>query len=319
MLLVLLHLVSGLASPPTVRLANGLHMPAIHFGTPSCGSSSVCSQNGGVAVSQALPLGFTAIDTAHHYMCQTGVAAGIAKSGIARDALWITTKVEACNNTFVRLGHCADDTMARFEDDLHQLDTSYVDLMLLHAPTSTGGGSKVYPGPAFGEAPCDCNSPAACAPMQQQWAVLEEMYKANKTRAIGVSNYCKACLDCIAKTGRIVPHVNQIQLHVGMGGPNPGDLPAECSGSMAVLGNPDVVQIGKQHGVSSAQVALRWLYQHSVPMVTAASANQTEYMAEDLAIFDWTLSDAEMAQLDTIKFANESAANQSPVKAMCNV
>lgn len=91
------------------------------------------------------------------------------------------------------------------------------------------------------------------------------------------------------------------------------------SGSMAVLGNPDVVQIGKQHGVSSAQVALRWLYQHSVPMVTAASANQTEYMAEDLAIFDWTLSDAEMAQLDTIKFANESAANQSPVKAMCNV
>ena len=53
--------------------------------------------------------------------------------------------------------------------------------------------------------------------MQQQWSVMEQMYKANKTRAIGVSNYCKACLDCIAKTGTIVPHVNQIQLHVGMG------------------------------------------------------------------------------------------------------
>jgi hypothetical protein len=127
----------------------------------------------GVAVSQALPLGFTAIDTAHHYMCQTGVAAGIKEAGVARDKVWITTKVEACNNSYVRLEHCSDDTMDRFEDDLQRLNTGYVDLMLLHAPTSTAGGENVYPHL------CECSSPAACVPMQQQWAILESMYGKN--------------------------------------------------------------------------------------------------------------------------------------------
>ena len=89
------------------------------------------------------------------------------------------------------------------------------------------------------------------------------------------------------------------------------------SGSMEVLGNAQVSQIGKLHNVSTAQVALRWLYQHHIPMVTAASANQTEYMAEDLALFNWSLSHDQMSQLDNIKFTNDPASALSPVKSMC--
>ena len=83
----------------------------------------------------------------------------------------------------------------RFEDNLAQLGARSVDLMLLHAPTGTS--ASVYPIPP-GSPSCNCSAPAACAAMQEQWAVLEQMYRAKKARAIGVSNYCAACLDCLA-------------------------------------------------------------------------------------------------------------------------
>jgi 2,5-diketo-D-gluconate reductase A len=309
-----------------VKLSNGVEMPLIIFGTPSCGTQAGCVAGTADAVAVALPLGFTGIDTAAHYMNQRGVAKGIVRSGLPRDAVFIESKVEACNNSFVRLGHCAADTHRVFLQNLEQLNVSAVDLMLLHAPTSTGGGSIVYPG-FSGSPPCDCRSAAACAAMQQQWGAMEQLYRAGKAKAIGVSNYCPACLDCLAKTSTVTPMVNQIRIHAGMDAlARPGALPAECwkrgitpqaysplgSGSSAVLSAPQLKAIGAVHGVSTAQVALRWLAQHGVPSVTAASASEASYMKEDLNIFNWTLSAAEMAALDHATFANETT-----VKTMC--
>ena len=133
-------------------------------------------------------------------------AAGIKASGASR--VWVTSKIEACNNSVVRWGHCGADTAARFEDNLAQLGATSVDLMLLHAPTGTS--ASVYPVPPRSPS-CNCTAPAACAAMQEQWAVLEKMYKAKKVRAIVVSNYCTACLDCIAAKSTVTPHVNQIR------------------------------------------------------------------------------------------------------------
>jgi len=211
-LLLLLAPATCFAAMPTVKLSNGVEMPLLLFGTPSCGKPepNSCAGNAtsgaGLAAKEALTLGFTGVDTAHHYMNQRGVAAGIKASGASR--VWVTSKIEACNNSFVRWGHCGADTAARFEDNLAQLGATSVDLMLLHAPTGTS--ASVYPIPPRSPS-CNCSSPAACAAMQEQWAVLEKMYKAKKARAIGVSNYCTACLDCIAAKSTVTPHVNQIR------------------------------------------------------------------------------------------------------------
>ena len=101
------------------------------------------------------------------------------------DNVWVTSKIEACNNSYARLAHCANDTRAIFDQNLKFLAADSVDLMLLHAPTSTGGaGGSVYPNLGH-TPPCDCSATDACVAMQQQWGVLEEMYTLGKTRAIG--------------------------------------------------------------------------------------------------------------------------------------
>eukprot|EP01050_Picozoa_sp_SAG11_P015368 SAG11_NODE_1986_length_3962_cov_4.050220_3_plen_197_part_00 len=175
-------------------------------------------------------------------------------------------------NTFVRWGSCAADTRKVFFQNLAELNREAIDLMLLHAPTSTGGGQQVYPG--FGHSPpCDCTSAVACGAMQEQWAVLEEMYVAKKARAIGVSNYCVKCLDCLEKTQKVAPHVNQIRIrHAGMDVLIPAranGLVSEClrrdiapqaysplgGGSLKVLSQPQLRMIGEKHNVSTAQVA----------------------------------------------------------------
>ena len=335
-LLIRLGLLLRAACVPTVRLANGVEMPQLLLGTPSCGAPSpnqACVDGTRDAVAASLRCGFPGVDTAHHYGNQPGVATGIAQLGV-RHHIWVTSKIEACNTTFVRLGHCTADTSARFAEDLRQLNATSVDLMLLHAPTATGGGSNVYPGPEFGTPPCHCSEPTACGAMQQQWAALEQLYRQGAARAIGVSNYCVQCLDCLARTATIQPMVNQIRLHVGMdalsangrGGSGFDPVVRACrargivlqaysplgSGSAAVLGANLTATIGRAHGVSSAQVALKWLLVHGVAIVARVAAQQTEYMHQDLALWNWTLTTDDMVRLDAATFANESA-----VKTMC--
>ena len=119
--------IAGTASAAnTVKLSNGVELPLLLFGTPSCGTRSGCSAGAGDAVAEAIPLGFQGVDTAAHYNNQAGVADGIRRSGAARGSVFIGSKVEACNNTFVRLGHCYEDTKKVFLQNLEELNTSQV-------------------------------------------------------------------------------------------------------------------------------------------------------------------------------------------------
>ena len=247
-------------------------------------------------------MGFTHIDTAHDYCadgttgsCKTGsTQVGIAKAiaGVARDSLFITTKVPGCGMQGIGRSTCAADSLAAAEANLRELNTSYVDLLLVHFPPMGGCGAL------------------NCPVIQSQWAALESFYAQKKAKSIGVSNFCVSCLDCLAKNASAtVPAVNQIEFHIGMGA-DPEGLLSTCAARGIVpqayspLGDstPELISgdlvtsIGAAHNKSGVQVALRWIYQHGVA-VTTKSTNAA-HLAQDLDIFDWKLTDAEQARAD---------------------
>ena len=155
-----------------------------------------------------------------------------------------------------------------------------------------------------------------CPWMQAQWAAFEQLYHSGLARAIGVSNYCISCLECLKKTQKVTPMINQIQLHVGMGD-DPEGLLSYCekekiqiqayspldvdqgNGTAELITGNLTNGIGKKHGKSGAQVALKFLVQKGIPLVTKAHTPQ--YIAEDIDLYGWELEPAEMAQLSAAK------------------
>lgn len=220
-----------------------------------------------------------------HSQRQDGVA--IQASGVARSELWVTTKIPCGTSTAAVLD------LVQYDLDQLMLDT--VDLLLIHSPTSP-----------------NCTAPAGIA---STWIGMQAAVKAGKAKSIGVSNFKPSQLDALAKAPgvSVVPAVNQILLHVGtvdketvqycakagivveayspLGHPN--------GGGKAVYDIPQVVAIGKAHNVSGAQVGLRWLVQNKHPFVTASGESGYDY--QDLALFNWTLTEAEMRILNNLK------------------
>lgn len=271
---------------PTITLNNGVVMPQMALGVWQY--DNVTAEG---AIALAFDAGFRQIDTAEMYGNQVGVGKAVAKliaGGMKRSDIFVTTKTLPCKLGTPAL--CEAQTMKDIEGDLTAMNLDYVDLILLHAP-STG----VHTGP--------CN-PAACAINAAQWNAYNTVYKAGKAKAIGVSNYCKSCLECLGST---VPAVNQVQVHVGMG-PDPTGLVTYAKskgivtqaysplGNGKLPGDAALGKVGKAHGKSGAQVALKWLIQHGMSVST--KANSSAYLAEDIDLFDWSLSNTEMAGLD---------------------
>ena len=163
-------------------------------------------------------MGFTHIDTARLCggttgSCSGSTQLGISKAiaGVARDSLFITTKVPGCGMQGIGRSTCAADSLAAAETNLRELNTSYVDLLLVHFPPMGGCGAL------------------NCPVIQSQWAALESFYAQKKAKSIGVSNFCVSCLDCLAKNASAtVPAVNQIEYHIGMGA-DPEGLLSTCA------------------------------------------------------------------------------------------
>ena len=319
---------------PSVVLNNGIKMPQIVYGTGGPTQENQSSTEAAVAVAVSRQVGFQGLDCANHYHNQEGVARGIAKSGTAREALWVQTKVEPCGHSIIRNGHCFEDTLAAFNQNLKQLNLSQVDMTLIHAPPCVPNSGWADDACVWDNEPiypqhCKCSVEAPCKMMQQQWAALEQMLKANKTRAIGVSNFCAACLDCLAKNSSVVPAVNQLLLHVGMSATaDPSGLfalnqkrgiqvqaysPLQGSNDYAhvLLMHPTVTQIASAHNRSAAQILLRWVVQQGHALATATV--KRSYMLEDLDLYGWALSDAEAEQLAALG----AVAPDDPVKSMC--
>ena len=258
----------------TVELSNGVKMPIIGYGVYQVDPAE-CER----CVSDALNVGYRMIDTAQAYHNEEGVGAAIAKSGIPRDELFIVSKVWISNYGY-------EKAKASIDESLRKLGTDYIDLMLLHQPFCDRYGA---------------------------YRALEEAYKEGKLRAIGVSNFYPDHFIDLASNVEIPPMVNQVETHVfdqqieaqkimreyGCQIMSWGPL---AEGRNNLFTNPELEAIGKKYGKSVAQVALRWLTQRGVIIIPKSV--HVERMEQNLNIFDFTLSDEDMAaiaKLDTGK------------------
>merc|ERR1711990_253716 len=146
--------------------------------------------------------GFEMFDTAAVYNNQVGV--GRALQGVPRDSYFLMTKVPGCGTAkSVRMGHCYEDTKAVLEENLRQLNMSYVDAVIVHSP----------PQPTMLVRTCKV---LACPEISNQWRAMQEFYAEKKTRVVGVSNYCDSCFKCL-DNATVQPMVNQIMYNFGMG------------------------------------------------------------------------------------------------------
>lgn len=253
-----------------VKLNNGVEMPIIGYGVYQV-SPAECER----CVSDALSVGYRMIDTAQAYHNEEGVGAAVKKSGIAREDLFLVSKVWISNYGY-------EKAKASIDESLRKLGTDYIDLMLLHQPFCDRYGA---------------------------YRALEAAYKEGKLRAIGVSNFYPDHFIDFASNVEIAPAVNQVETHVF-------DQQIEAQKYMKEFGThmmawaplaegrnnffttPLLEEIGKKYSKSVAQVALRWLTQRDVIIIPKSV--HIERMQQNLDIFDFTLSDEDMAAIATL-------------------
>ena len=255
---------------PTVKLNNGVEMPIIGFGV-----FQIPADETEQAVVDAVAAGYRALDTAASYQNEEAVGRGINASGIARDELFITTKLWP--------EHHGDEKAKRaFEDSLKKLGVDYVDLYLIHQPLGDYYGS---------------------------WRVMEKLNEEGLARAIGVSNFYPDRLVDLIEFNEIAPAVNQIETHPFFQRADYQELMKEravqieswgpfAEGKNDLFTNPTLKGIGESHSKSIAQVVLRWLTQREV--IVIPKSVRPERMRENLDIFDFELTDDEMGKIATL-------------------
>ena len=253
---------------PTLTLANGVEMPQLGLGTWPMNDAEAA-----VTVAAALDMGYRLIDTAENYENERGVGEGIRQSGVARADIFVTTK-------FNRKWHSVDGARAACEASLERLGLDYIDLLLVHWPNPDQG--------RYVEA----------------FQGLVRLLEAGLVKSIGTSNFKPAHLQKLFDLG-LVPHLNQIQLdpyhlrddlvaiHREKGIVTGAWRPLGCGNAM--LADPVISAVAERHGRTTAQVILRWLTQQGF-VATPKSSNPTR-MAQNLDIFDFSLSAEDMAQL----------------------
>jgi len=305
-----LFVVLALCDPSGVLLRNaavpGTFMPAVGLGTGAYGTwSDAIAQK---AVVSWLGTGGIRIDNANDYNTTDGVAMGIAQSGVARESIFITSK------TGPRFPLGYNEIIQQTNDILKSLQTNYVDLLLLHWPG---------PIPATGiNWPCyqnANNSFKLCR--QDSWRALEDVFRAGKARAIGVSNFEIKHLEDIFELNSLIPSVNQVEFHPYF---HEDALVLYCKGhnilynSYSSVGCPDhmsssdnpnawkvqviqqpiIQQIAQKYNKTAAQVVLRWSWEQGV-VVNARSQNPVHHM-ENLNFFDFSLTLDEISNIGAV-------------------
>jgi 2,5-diketo-D-gluconate reductase A len=254
-------------------LNNGLKMPIAGFGVFQIPDAKDCERS----VVDAIEVGYRLIDTAASYMNEEAVGQGLRASGVPREQLFVTSKLWV-----QEAGH--ERTQQAIDKSLRRLRLDYLDLYLIHQPFGDVHGS---------------------------WRAMEDALRAGKLRAIGVSNFHPDRLMDIKAFNEIAPAVNQVEV-------NPFQQQIESAAFMKEIGvqaqawapfaegrnnlfqNEVLVGIGAQYGKSVGQVVLRWLVQRGI--VALAKSVRKERMAENIDIFGFELSEADMtriAALDT--------------------
>lgn len=248
----------------TVRLNNGVMMPAIGFGV-----FQIEPKDTERAVSDALEVGYRMIDTASSYFNEAEVGSAIRNSGIRREELFITTKLWVQDYEY-------DDALRAFDRSMKLLRLDYLDLYLLHKP--------------YG------NYYAA-------WRAVERLYKDGRIRAIGVTSFSSERLQDLFLHNEVKPMVNQLETHPFFQQKEANDfLKREgiqheawapfAEGQKDIFNNPVIKAIADRHNKTAGNVILRWLNQRGV--VVIPKSVRKERMVENLDIFDFTLTDEEM-------------------------
>jgi 2,5-diketo-D-gluconate reductase A len=270
---------------PTITLNDQTTIPQLGFGV-----FQVPPDETAATVASALEVGYRHIDTAQMYRNEQGVGEAIAASGIARDELYVTTKL---NNGF----HRPDDARRAFDESLTRLGLDRVDLFLIHWPLPTR-----YDGDFV-----------------STWQTLVEFQKDGRATSIGVSNFQAAHLDRIIEETGVVPAVNQIEAHPFFGNEEVRaasaghDIAVEAWSPIAqgaVNDDPTIQGIASRLGRTPAQVALRWHVQRGD--IVFPKSMRAERMVENFAIFDFELSPEDMAAVTGLDRGEEGRLGPNP-------
>ena len=268
-----------------ITLNNGVKMPLEGFGVFQVPDHAVCEQ----AVLDAIASGYRLIDTAAAYMNEEAVGKAVAKCGVPRGELFITTKLWVQDASY-------EGAKAAIDTSLRKLGLDYLDLYLIHQPMGDYIGA---------------------------YRAMEEAYKAGKLRAIGVCNCYPQILADICETVDVIPAVNQVELHpffqqenalalMKQYGVQPEAWGPFAEGNHGIFTHPVLTGIGSKYGKSAAQVALRWTVQRGV--VVIPKSVHKDRMEQNLDIWDFTLSDEDMAKIAAMDIGHSEIVDHSDPK-----
>lgn len=261
-------------------LNNGVEMPALGFGVFQTPPDVT-----GNAVEEALRRGYRLVDTAAAYGNEREVGEGIRRSGVARDEVFIETKVWISD-----YGH--DATLHAFDKSAGKLGVDRIDLLLLHQPLTSRFDLTL-----------------------DAWRALEKLLSDGKVRAIGVSNFMPGALDRLLEKTSVVPAVNQIELHpyfqqkalqrlntrhgiLTQAWSPIGGITSYRASAKRSFDDPTLLQIAREHGKSAAQVMLRWHLQEGCSAIPKSI--RPARIAENFDVFDFELTDRQIAAIDAL-------------------
>lgn len=265
-----------------VTLNNGIKMPLEGFGVFQVPDPNQCEQ----AVRDAIDVGYRLIDTAAAYMNEQAVGAAIAKCAVPRGELFITTKLWVQDASYM-------DAKKAIETSLVNLGIDYLDLYLIHQPVGDYIGA---------------------------WRAMTEAYREGKLRAIGVCNFNAARLLDFCESVEVKPAVNQVEIHPFFHQKETMHVMAEygvvpeawgpfAEGKFGIFTNPVLTEIGRAHGKTAAQVALRWNIQRGV--VVIPKTVHRERMEQNFDIWDFSLNKDEMKKIDTLDVGHSNIVDHN--------
>ena len=274
-----------------VTLNNGVKMPKLGYGVYQV-TPAECER----CVLDALSVGYRSIDTAQAYYNEEGVGSAVKKSGIAREELFLTTKVWISNAGEARAA-------ASIDASLKKLGTDYIDLLLIHQPFGDYYGT---------------------------YRAMEQAYRAGKVRAIGVSNFYPDRFIDLAEFSEIPPMVNQVETHVFNQQVEAQQIMKQygthimawgpfAEGRNNFFGNETLIAVGAKYNKSAAQTALRYLIQRGV--IVIPKSVRKERMQQNFDVFDFTLSDEDMQRIRQLDLGHSlffSHYDPQTVKWLCD-
>ena len=266
-------------------LSNGVKLPMIGYGTFQIKDAAQCEQ----CVSEALEAGYRLFDTAASYENEAAIGRALRGSRVPRDEWFVTTKLWVQDAGY-------DGTLKAFDSSLKQLGLDYIDLYLIHQPFGDYYGA---------------------------WRAMEEAYKEGKLKAIGVCNFYPNRLADLCETVEVKPAVNQVELHpffqqenalalMKQYGVHPEAWGPFAEGNHGIFTHPVLTKIGQKYGKSAAQVALRWNVQRGVTVIPKSV--HKERMEQNMAIWDFQLSNEDMAEIAGLDIGHSEIVDHSDPK-----